>query len=86
MYQLSCYVSFKYTVRGIRNTSTLVGNMALWDVKPCIVPEDCIVFNHCCENLRSHHVMLPYLINNIGKWKVCYFLKSHQEQEVHTSL
>jgi hypothetical protein len=38
------------------------------------------------ENLRSHHVVLPYLINNVGEWKVRHFLKSHQKQEVHTSL
>lgn len=31
------------------------------------------------------NIILLYLINNVGKWKVCHFLKSHQEQEVDTS-
>lgn len=43
-----------------------------------------------CKFIISHfntcNVLLLYLINNVGKWKVCYFLKSHQEQEVDTSL
>jgi hypothetical protein len=79
-------VNLKDIIRGIINMSNVVGNMVCLDVTPCVASEDSIVPSHCHQNLRCHHVMLPYLINNIGKWKVCYFLKSHHEQEVHTSL
>jgi hypothetical protein len=49
---------------------------------------------HAAENncrfiinyFKYTNIVLLHLVNNVGKWKVCYFLESHQEKEVNASL
>jgi len=47
----SCYyVNLKDIVRGIINTSNVVGHMVFLNVTPCIATEDSIVPSHCHQN------------------------------------